>query len=105
MTFLIKKILIPLAFALNTGLTVFGFAALLDSPYTGIRTSVCGDIACVNVDKGSTAFGKVGAGDRLVDVAGLNVSSLAFNPTRITYDLARINAPFGKPSVNFQKLS
>jgi signal transduction histidine kinase len=77
---LIKKFLIPLAFALNIWLTVFGFAALLDSPYTGIRMSVCGDHACVkSVDKGSPADGKVEAGDRVIDVNNLNISYHVFS--------------------------
>ncbi len=76
----LKKILIPFAFALNMGLTLYGFLILLDSPYTGIRMSVCGDRACVkSVDRDSPASGKVQPGDRLVDVAGQNISYLAFN--------------------------
>ncbi len=75
-----KKILIILAFALNIGLTIIGFATLLESPYTGIRMSVCGDHACVkSVDRDSPAYGKVQTDDRLVDVAGQNISYLAFN--------------------------
>ncbi len=77
---LLEKILIILAFAVNIGLTVFGFAALLDSSYTGIRMSVCGDHACVkSVDRGSPADGKIVPGDRLLDVACQNISYLAFN--------------------------
>jgi hypothetical protein len=75
-----EKVLIPLAFAINILLTLAGFAVLLDSPYTGIRMSVCGDHACVaSVDEGSPAYGKIHAGDRLVDINGLNISYLVFN--------------------------
>lgn len=76
----VKKILIILAFTLNIGLTLFGFATLLESPYTGIRMSVCGDHACVkSVDKGSPAYGKMQPGARVIDVSGLNISYLVFN--------------------------
>ena len=75
-----KKILIPLAFVVNISLTVFGFAVLLDSPYTGLRMSVCGDHSCVkSVDKDSPAYGKIQPGDRIVGINGLNIASLAFH--------------------------
>ncbi|HWR71533.1 MAG TPA: hypothetical protein VN604_00005, partial [Nitrospirota bacterium] len=75
-----KKILIILAFTVNIGLTVFGFATLLDSPYTGIRMTVCGDHACIkSVDKGSPADGKIIEGDRLISIEDMVIPHLAFN--------------------------
>jgi len=75
-----KNIFIPLAFAINIVLTLYGFSVLLDSPYTGLRMSVCGDHACVkSVDRDSPAYGKIQPGDRVVDVNGLNLSPLVFH--------------------------
>lgn len=66
--------------AIFAGMTVFGFSILLDSPYTGIRMTVCGDRGCVkSVDRDSPAWGEVLPGDRIVDVNGLNISYLVFN--------------------------
>ncbi len=66
------KIPIALAFAANIGLTLYGFAVLLGSPYTGIRLDVCGDSACVGrVDRESPVYQKIEPGDRLSEIDGL----------------------------------
>ncbi len=89
-----KKFLIPLAFVVNISLTVFGFGVLLESPYTGLRMSVCGDHACVkSVDKNSPAYGKIQPGDRVYDVSGLNISYLIFHEDP---DYIRLERDFDK---------
>lgn len=80
MTPLLKKGMIAVFFGINIFLTIFGFASLYGTPYTGLRLAVCGEAACVkSVDEGSPAYKKINPGDRIIDVGGKAISHLAFH--------------------------
>ena len=77
----LKKGVAGLFFGINVLLTLFGFFSLYNSPYTGIRLTLCGQAACVNsVDAGSPSAGIFAAGDVLVKIDDVIPPSLGFTP-------------------------